>query len=138
GWLVLDTRMTDSDLIGLLRDRFVPLPIVSPWNAGSGFAGNGKNVEAERALAIVRESADPRLADLRAAVVAADEVVRRGRAAGWGGRGDELWDKTKKPDVLRLCRNLLPDAALPWLDTVAVLGHNRDQREEPTYSRLLG
>jgi CRISPR-associated protein Csx17 len=140
GRLVLDTRLTEAELVALLRDRFMPLPIVSPWNAGSGFAGNGKNVEAERALAAVRESADARLAHLRQAVLAADEVVRLGRASGWAGRGDELWDKAKKPDVLRLCRNILPDAALAWLDAVAVLGQDRDRDldEVPTYSRLLG
>lgn len=138
GRLVLDTRLNDDGLVALLRDGFVPLPIVSPWNAGSGFAGNGKNAEAERALARVRESDDPKLADLRQAVLAADEIVRRGRAAGWAGRGDELWDKARKPDVLRLCRNVLPDKALGWLDAVAVLGQNRDFQEVLTYSRLLG
>ncbi len=138
GRLVLDSRLDDAGLVALLRDRFVALPIVSPWNAGSGFSGNGKNAEAERALAKVRESDDPRLADLRQAVLAADQVVQRARAAGWAGRGDELWDKARKPDVLRLCRNVLPDAALGWLDAVAVLGQNRDLEEVLTYSRLLG
>src|SRR5260370_19645142 len=138
GRLVLDSQLDGDGLVELLRDEFAPLPIVSPWNAGSGFAGNGKNPEAERALAAVRGSDDPRLAELRRAVLAADEIVARARAAGWAGTGSELWEKAWKPDVLRLCRNLLPDAALAWVDSVAVLG--QDEQGDPylTYSRLLG
>ena len=36
-----------NELVDELVERFEPEAIVSPWNAGSGFAGNGKNVTAE-------------------------------------------------------------------------------------------
>jgi CRISPR-associated protein Csx17 len=121
-------------VLGGLRNAFAPIPVVSPWNAGSGLAGNGKNAEAERALAQVRASEDPRLSRLRASVLAADALVAEGRRRGWGGAKGELWDKARKSDVVQLCRNRLPDDALPWIDTAIVLG----QDEEPTYSRLLG
>lgn len=117
-----------------LLDQFTPQPIVSPWNAGSGFAGNGKNSTAESLLQRVRDSAEPRWSELRTAVAAGDEVVRIGRAESWGGRGGELWDTTRKADVLRLCRNRFPDAALPWVDAAVAVG----AEAEPTYSRLLG
>lgn len=123
-----------GDLVEELVTRFEPGTILSPWNAGSGFAGNGKNVTAERALQRVRESDDPRLARLRAAVGAADGVVRTGRELGWGGKGDELWDKKHKVTLLRLYRNRLPDDALAWVDAAVALGNE----EERTYSRLLG
>ncbi|MGI9001504.1 MAG: type I-G CRISPR-associated protein Cas8g1/Csx17 [Pseudonocardia sp.] len=132
---VLTSRFASVDaLVAELACAFEPEAIVSPWNAGSGFAGNGKNVTAERALQQVRDAPDARLAPLAAAVRAGDEVVKRGRARGWGGTGEDLWDKARKPEVLRLCRNTFPDQALPWLDAAVALGSAKD----PTFSRLLG
>jgi CRISPR-associated protein Csx17 len=132
---VLGSRCgTLDELVDELLMRFEPEAIVSPWNAGSGFAGNGKNVTAERALDAVRHSDDPRLKHLQEAVHAGDRVVTRGRELGWGGKGDDLWDKAYKPDVLGLCRNEFPDHALPWLDAAVALG----QDDDPAYSRLLG
>lgn len=138
GRLVLTSTLDETKLVVALRDGFSPLPLVSPWNGGSGFAGNGKSAEAERALAVVRQSSDRRLADLREAVQAADRVVARGLALGWGGTGDELWDKKHKAEIVRLCRNLLPDAALPWLDAAVVLGQDASGDESLSYNRLLG
>ncbi|MGH3905518.1 MAG: type I-G CRISPR-associated protein Cas8g1/Csx17 [Pseudonocardiaceae bacterium] len=132
---VLTSRfVTLDELVDELLGRFEPEAIVSPWNAGSGFAGNGKNVTAERALQAVRQSGDLRLARLKEAVGAADRVVELGRERGWGGKGDDLWDKARKRDVLGLCRNEFPDHALPWLDAAVALG----QDDDPAYSRLLG
>ncbi|MEO7193385.1 MAG: type I-U CRISPR-associated protein Csx17, partial [Pseudonocardiaceae bacterium] len=132
---VLGSRYgTLDELVDELLARFEPEAIVSPWNAGSGFAGNGKNVTAERALQAVRQSEDHRLARLKEAVHTGDRVVALGRERGWGGKGDDLWDKTRKRDVLGLCRNEFPDHALPWLDAAVALG----QDDDPAYSRLLG
>src|SRR6266536_3425235 len=64
GRMVLTTRLGADELVEVLRVLFEPLPIVSPWNAASGFAGNGRNVEAERALAAIRASDDPRFGPL--------------------------------------------------------------------------
>lgn len=134
GRMVLTGPRDAAGVVRLLLDSFTPLPVVSPWNAGSGFAGNGRNVAAERALAAVRACTDPRLARLRATVTAGDGVVAEGRRRGWGGGKDDLWKDAHKPDVIALCRNVLPDDALAWVDAAVVLG----QDEDPTYSRLLG
>lgn len=135
GRFVLLSRFRSvEELVDELGARFEPEAIVSPWNGGSGFAGNGKSSTAEGLLQRVRDSTDARLRILAAAVAAGDEVVRIGRRKGWGGSGDELWDKARKPDVLRLCRNTFPDDALSWVDAAVVLGTDGD----PAYSRLLG
>jgi CRISPR-associated protein Csx17 len=132
---VLGSRCESLDkLVDELLTRFEPEAIVSPWNAGSGFAGNGKNVTAERALQTIRQSDDHRLARLKDAVHAGDRVVTLGRERGWGGKSDDLWDKARKREVLGLCRNEFPDHALPWLDAAVALG----QDDDPAYSRLLG
>lgn len=134
GRMVLTGPREAAGVVRLLLDSFTPLPVVSPWNAGSGFADNGRNVAAERALAAVRACTDPRLARLRTAVAVGDGVVAEGRRRGWGGGKDDLWKESHKPDVIALCRNVLPDDALPWVDAAVVLG----QDDDPTYSRLLG
>lgn len=136
--LELQTCVEPGEVVSWLVEKFEPLAIVSPWNKGSGFAGNGKSKEAERALTAVRESSDPRLAVLRTAVLAADAVVERGQQMGWGGKADELWDPVRKPDVVHLCRNMLPDAALPWIDTAVVLGQDSKGEPDLQFNRLLG
>ncbi len=121
---------TIDELTVALHTGFQPESIVSPWNSGSGFAANGKSPAAERILQWIRESTDNRLEALRLAVAGGDRVVSEGRRLGI----PDLWDKKRKPDVLRLCRNELPDAAVAWLDAAIALGED----DEPSYSRLLG
>ncbi|OPG09291.1 type I-U CRISPR-associated protein Csx17 [Microbispora sp. GKU 823] len=118
---VLDTVLTEDDLFTWLVRRYVPAPIVSPWNSGSGFAGNGKSRTAEESLAAVRDLDDDRFRPLREAILGSERVVAEGRRRGWGGAKDELWAKDRKIDVIRLCRSVLSDDALPWLDVAVTL-----------------
>jgi CRISPR-associated protein Csx17 len=121
---------TIDELTLALHAEFQPESIVSPWNSGAGFAANRKSPAAERIVQWVRESTDNRLNALRLAVAGADRVVSEARRLGF----PDLWDKKRKPEVLRLCRNELPDAAVAWLDAAIALGQDGD----PSYSRLLG
>jgi len=130
GYFLRSQFDTIDELTLALHGRFKPESIVSPWNSGSGFAANGKSPAAERLIQWVRESSDKRLEELRRAVAGADRVVTEGRRLGIA----DLWDKKRKPEVLRLCRNELPDAAVAWLDAAIALG----QDDDPSYSRLLG
>jgi CRISPR-associated protein Csx17 len=132
---VLDTTVgTVPELVAALTRDFLPEAIVSPWNSGSGFADNGKDRTAAAGLRWVRESTGDRWARFRTAVQAADRVVTIGRGRGWGGKGDDLWDKAAKPRVLALCRAEFPDSALAWLDAAVVLGSDNST----VFSRLLG
>jgi CRISPR-associated protein Csx17 len=116
---VLESSLDAEQLVDWLTDGFVPSPLISPWNAGSGFAGNGKSKEAEKALAAVAASDLARLAPLREAITAGHAVVAEGRARGWAG--GTMWDAKHKTSLLTLCRNRLPDEVLPWLDTALAL-----------------
>ncbi|MER7209805.1 type I-U CRISPR-associated protein Csx17 [Streptosporangium sp. NPDC000239] len=118
---VLDTTLPEEDLLTWLVRSYVPAAIVSPWNSGSGFAGNGKSRSAEQALQAVQDLAEERFGPLRAAILAGRRVVGEGRRRGWGGKKDELWEKGHKIDVVRLCRNTFPDDALAWLDVAVTL-----------------
>lgn len=125
---VLSSRFeTTGELAASLVARFEPEPIVSPWNKGSGFHANGKSVAAEKALAWVRDSTDPRLAELRSAVTAGERVLATAHERGWDAQ-------THKTNVLHLCRNTFPDRAVRWLDAAVALGPGGD----PSFNRLLG
>lgn len=117
---------SDFDLEGLERfllERYAPTPVVSPWNGGSGFFP-GDDTEAIKAIEL---DASPRLATFREAIEAAREVLAR---LGIDQKPDP---KAQKPRLLRALRGALPDGALEWLDTAAVL-----VGDDVRYPPLLG
>jgi len=130
GVYVLRCRFsTIDDLAAAVHAGFQPESIVAPWNSGAGFKASGTRPAADRIVQWIRDSANERLASLRRAVADADRVVAECRR-----RGIDPWDKKLKSQVMQLCRNELPDAAVAWLDAAVALGQDRD----PKYSRLLG
>ena len=108
--LVISTAVTD--LAGWLAGKYVPAPVLSPWNNGSGFGLKDK--EPKRTLEALRAHPSPRLARLRAAIPVAEEVSQKARAAGWLADGD-------KGRVVQEFRNTCPDELLPWIDASVVL-----------------
>ena len=93
-WLA--TRLSREELLHFFLNEYKPTPIVSPWNAGSGFyfrEGKSKEkdpatgkllktgvrdapTEATRAVDALIASASPRLAEYRACASAARAVVK--------------------------------------------------------------
>ncbi|MDT0268581.1 type I-U CRISPR-associated protein Csx17 [Streptomyces sp. DSM 44915] len=128
---ILDSALSGDELVGWLAEEFTPSPIISPWNAGSGFNGNGKSKEAERTLAAVEDSTAPRLGPLREAVAVGRTVVAEGRTRGWAG--GTMWSEKHKTSLLTLCRNRLPENVLPWLDAAFAL-----DLEDVSYNPLAG
>jgi CRISPR-associated protein Csx17 len=104
-----------SDLPLWLADEYKPMPVLSPWNGGSGFGAKDK--EPLRRLDLIRASSEPRLADLRAAVAVAERVVAKAREKGWI---TETGVANKAAVVLEF-RNQCPDELLPWIDAAIVL-----------------
>jgi CRISPR-associated protein Csx17 len=103
--LVIDTEVTD--IAAWLVDDYVPTPILSPWNGGSGFGERGTAREAlEDLLAIP----GPRLSDYRAAMAATRDVADRAATEGW-----------PKERLVRELRGRCPDAMIPWIDAAVVL-----------------
>jgi CRISPR-associated protein Csx17 len=111
--LVIATTVTD--LAMWLADEYVPTPVVSPWNGGSGFGAKDK--EPVVRIAAVRAHPSPRLEPLREALRVADAVAAIARANGWM---TEEGVKDKGKVVLEL-RNRCPDSLLPWIDAAIVL-----------------
>jgi len=112
GALELHSRLDAEALEELLLDRWVPAPVVSPWNGGSGFFPPKKNVEVIEAIETDRS---PRLVPFRAAIAAARHALQK------AGLESQPEPKVAKPALLRELRATLPDAAIEWLDAAIVL-----------------
>src|ERR1022692_3887533 len=84
-----------SDLVA----KYVPTPVLSPWNGGSGFGA--KDVEPKRRIAQLKAHPSPRLAPFRAAITVADAVGSKARAEGWIGDGGKSPDKARAVQEFR-------------------------------------
>jgi CRISPR-associated protein Csx17 len=107
---------TVDDIASWLADEYVPTPVLSPWNNGSGFGPRDK--EPKKTLLAVQEHPSPRLAPLREAIPAARDLATVARDKGW------LTDTGKGGDKRRVVlefRNCCPESLLPWIDAAVVL-----------------
>lgn len=113
---------TVDDVAGWLTDCYVPTPVLSPWNGGGGFSGDGKTVG--DTLAALLEHPSPRLAGFRAAIPVASEAAARQQASK---------HKDAKRHAVRWFRNNCPEELLPWIDATVVLAG-----EDVAFPPLLG
>lgn len=116
------------DIAAWLTDDYLPTPVLSPWNSGSGFGQKDK--EPLRALEAVLAHPSPRLAPLREAIPIAREVVTKARKRGWITDGVTGGDKRR---VVQEFRNRCPDVLLPWIDAAVVLAG-----DDTVFPPLLG
>lgn len=113
----LRTALDRSELGSFFLDRYEPSPILSPWNRGSGFWDTRSARTPHEALQKIVESGSARLAPLASAIEQGRRVLRE----ELGLEMDSATDKRNKERVIRALRSRLPDAAVRWLDSVAVL-----------------
>jgi CRISPR-associated protein Csx17 len=130
GGLIIDTSV--ADLAGWLVSEYVPTPVLSPWNGGSGFGAKDK--EPKRRLEALLARTTPRLSAFREAINAAGHVMATARAAGWlkpdSSGNEKITDKAR---IIQEFRNRCPDVLLPWVDAAVVL-----TGEQPYFPPLLG
>jgi CRISPR-associated protein Csx17 len=112
--LVIGT--TVPDIAAWLANQYVPTPVLSPWNNGSGFGAKDK--EPLRVLDLLRNHPSARLARFRAAIELGEEVARKGRSEGWISDVPGAGDKSR---VVQEFRNRCPEDLLAWIDATVVL-----------------
>lgn len=110
GTFELASVLNREELEEFLLERYIPSPVVSPWNGGSGFFPNDRS----DALEAIERSEDSRLGPYRQAISTAREVLAE------LGVGDKPAGESKL-SVVRALRRRLPDDALDWLDAAIVL-----------------
>ena len=114
----MDTEVEDIAEF-FVRD-FVPTPVFSPWNAGSGFGAKDKTPL--EYIQILESSTAHRLAPYRNTLA----VIRSLLIA----KSEKAWTKERFVQELR---NRLPDDALPWMDASVVLTAKKTE-----YPPILG
>jgi len=108
---VLLTELAQENLVQFLLHDYQPTPLIAPWNGSTGFypKDNPKTLEA------ICHSQASRFASYRQAVeVAKKQVKSLGLTA-------QPKDKEIKRQLLSRLRNNLPDQAVKWLDTCALI-----------------
>jgi CRISPR-associated protein Csx17 len=112
--LVMGT--TVPDIAAWLVDKYVPTPVLSPWNNGSGFGAKDK--EPLRALEALLAHPSTRLASMKEAIGRARNVVRKAKKEGWITDAGVVADKRR---IVQEFRNCCPDAVVGWIDAAVVL-----------------
>lgn len=118
----LAVTTTVADIAAWLADDYVPTPVLSPWNNGSGFGP--KDRESRRAIDSLLAHRSPRLAPLRNAIPIAREVVSKARQQGWITESGAVANKRR---IVQELRNRCPDPMVAWIDATVVLTGQDDQ-----------
>ena len=113
--LAITTAVTD--IATWLAAEYVPTPVVSPWNNGSGFGAKDK--EPLRVLETLLTHPSLRFDPLREAIRLARQVMRR--------------PHDDKASLVRDFRNRCPESVLPWIDATVVLAD-----QDTLFPPLLG
>ncbi len=118
----LQSKFDREGLVQFFLEQYEPTPLVAPWNGGSGFFASDNQ---EALSAILRGKAD-RFEPYR-------EILGLCRTLLESMSLSAKPDADSKAELLLLCRNRFPDAALQWLDAAYVL-----TGDGPKYPPLLG
>ena len=108
---ILRTALERDGLVEFFVNEYRPMPIVSPWNGGSGFHPRDNS----KAMEKIREQDSPRFRLWHEVMAKAEQVMfRSGELQGAERKDPKRW-------ILAQCRAQFPDDALAWLDATYVL-----------------
>lgn len=122
GVFVLESSLTAEALVAFFATTYVPTPVITPWNGGSGF-WPGDN---QAGIAAISASPAPRFRAYRDAIgLARDHIARTGL--------EVRPDNKQKPSFVGRLRATLGDDVLAWVDAALVF-----TRESLLFPPLLG
>ena len=108
---------SNDEITDFFLDKYEPTPIVSPWNNGSGFKNpkrelnNLKNYDKN-------DAHYPRLKNYINVIMKTESLVKSREI------NKNLTDKEKKSEIVRLCRNSLPEETVKWIDAALILDND--------------
>lgn len=119
---ILDTTLTEDDLVRFFLDGYRPTPMISPWNGGSGFfpKDNKKGI-----TPLISAQAE-RLTGYRRTIETAKQIL-----CNLGIRAKP--EGAAKERLIGALRAGLGDGALPWLDAAVAI-----TSEKLAFPPLLG
>lgn len=107
---VLTSKLDRDELLKFFLEDYQPTPVMAPWNGGSGFHPKDNS----RALNVITLSPSPRFKKY------ADSIRSAQSAISSMSLGEKPTPE-QKAELLLLCRNVLPEHALQWLDAAYIL-----------------
>ena len=107
---ILECQLDRDGLLKFFLEEYRPTPVMAPWNGGSGFHPKDNS----KALQAVSESMADRLQGYARSIKAAQSALSHMNLG-------EKPTPEQKAELLLLCRNVLPEDALQWLDAAYVL-----------------
>lgn len=119
---ILTSSLDREGLIQFFLEDYKPTSVMAPWNGGSGFHPKDNS----KAIDSISQSKASRLSQYAEAISAAQSALRSMNLG-------EKPTPDQKTELLLLCRNVLPDSALQWLDAAYVL-----TEDGAKYPPLLG
>ncbi len=131
---VVQTHSANADVVQFLLHRYQPTPLISPWNGSTGFHEEDQKAS-KKTLEALATSTASRFQDYRNAIAVASEQVQALRSTlddTIKNKKEHITKKLKSTLMVRL-RNHLPDRALRWLDTCALVSD-----EKLSFPPLLG
>lgn len=129
GWwspicFVVKTALDREGLLGFFLNQYRPTPVVAPWNGGSGFYPKGRKI----GVAAIETSTDKRFAGYRTALSRCRDILSAAGATKGASKADE---DERRAVIVRSCRNLLPDAAVDWLDAAIAIASDGERAFAP-------
>jgi len=119
---ILTSSLDREELIRFFLEDYKPTSVMAPWNGGSGFHPKDNS----KAIDSISQSKASRLSQYAEAISAAQSALHSMNLG-------EKPTPDQKAELLLLCRNVLPDSALQWLDAAYVL-----TEDGAKYPPLLG
>lgn len=120
GVFCLRTDLDEADLVDFFVLRYIPSPVITPWNGKSGFWGGTQAIES------IKDSTHPRLALYRETIEKAYQVIQMQGLK-------EKPSEADKAEMLTRMRSWLPEPAVVWIDALCVLAD-----EKPVFAPVLG
>jgi CRISPR-associated protein Csx17 len=134
---VLQSKLSRKEIVDFFLNRYCPTPLVSPWNAGSGFyfqegkskekGQDGKKIktgirdqetEATRSVTSLQNSSGKRFSAYREMITQVKTHLNR------TGRNCAPSEDEKK-ELFQNARNSFPDHLLDWLDAAFVFSGDK-------------
>lgn len=110
---VLVTSLNHNDLETFFLHHYQPTPLVAPWNGSTGFYP--KDTAQQRLLNAIQKAKTDRFQVYGETIATAQEQVDK------LGLTVQPKEKEEKRQLLERLRNTLPDEAVKWLDTCALV-----------------
>ena len=125
GVFVLMTTLSQDDLEKFFLYHYEPTPLVAPWNGSTGFypKDNKKTIDA------ICNATAARLQIYRETVGVSQKQVDNLKLT------EQPKDKGEKRRLLERLRNTLPDEAVKWIDTCALVTSEDMSFPPPSWNR---